>query len=100
MEEAIGDLDLHPWELWEYTIGEVFARRKGRRTKERREYQQVRQLAYCVLLPYLDKKARNKSIDQIVPDMYEDQKAKPKLTYKELVEKYRKAGALKGNAGK
>jgi len=93
MEEALGDIALQPWELWEYEWEEYTARRRGRLSREKREYQQVRQLAYCVLLPYLDKAARKKGIDVIIPDIYERQSAKPKRTYQEILEAHRKAGA-------
>jgi hypothetical protein len=93
-------MGLHPWELWEYTWEEFRAKRKGQRSREQRIYQQTRQLAYCILLPYLDKKARKKPLDEIVPDMYESVKVKPKKTYDEIMAPYIKAGVIKPNAGK
>lgn len=58
------------------------------------DFQHIRIQAYYSILPYLDKKDRKKTIDQLIPDIYEPTKEKPKLDYKALLERYQKAGAF------
>jgi hypothetical protein len=94
---------LHPWEFGEYTLREFILRRKGlheaRRKQLREDYQHTRILAYHMILPYLDKSAKRKPIDQIVPDLYDDDNPAKVISlkdrYKELLEKYEKAGVMK-----
>lgn len=69
--------------------------RKARRKELQEDFLHVRMQAYYSILPYLDKKDRKKTIDQLIPDIYSEKKEGPKMTYKDLIEKYKKAGALK-----
>lgn len=59
-------------------------------------YQHIRMLAYYSLIPHLTKSAKNKPIDEIIPDIYEPKKEKPsdRETYDKLIEKYKRAGLL------
>jgi hypothetical protein len=79
-------------------------RRKGlheKRKKElREEFQHIRYLCYHTISPYLSKSDKRKTIDQIVPDLYDDNPAKVislKEKYKELKDKYLKYGLLNGS---
>lgn len=70
---------------------------EARRKQLREDYQHTRVLAYHIILPYLDKSAKRKPIDQIVPDLYDDNPAKVislKDRYKELKNRYKKAGLI------
>jgi len=95
LEEALGDLGLHPWELWEYSFEEYRLKRKGKRDARYRElredWQNLRYHAYFTIAPHL--KGRHK-IDKVVPDIYGTDKIKPKKTYNEIIERYKKAGVL------
>lgn len=93
---------MHPWEFGEYTFSEYMLRRKGlhelRKKELREQYQHIRILAYHVISPYLSKADKRKSIDQIVPDLYDDNPAKVislKDRYKNLLNRYEEAGIMK-----
>lgn len=90
---------LQPWEFYDYTLNEFILRREGLHEKRKRElreeYQHTRILAYHVIAPYLDKSAKRKPINEIIPDIYDDNPAKVislKDRYKNLLSRYEKAG--------
>jgi hypothetical protein len=95
---------LHPWEFYEYTLDELLLRLRGINEKRSLElkqlYQHVRMAAYYSLLPHLTPGAKKKSIDEIIPDIYEPVEKKVvsmKEWYAKTKEKYIKYGLLNGN---
>lgn len=66
---------MHPWEFDEYSFNEYLQRRDGfyvhRRDNLQAEYQHFRIVAYWALYPHLKQSAQRKSMDSIIPDIYE-----------------------------
>lgn len=95
-------MGLHPWEFDEYTIHEYLLKRKGaikmRRRELQQEFQHFRLLAYYVIAPYLPAKDKKKSLDKLIPDIYEEPEPEKdvKETYLSIKERLRKAGLLNG----
>lgn len=87
--EAFGAMGLHPWELWEYTMGEFLLKRKGhydaRRQQWQQEYLHIRLQTYYGIVydPNLTLSVRRKKMDALVPDIYE-----PLPTEKDLEKEY------------
>jgi hypothetical protein len=59
-------------------------------------YMHVQMLAYYSVSPYLSKSDKKKPINDIIPNIYEEQKPKPsaKEAYKKLIEQYKAQGLL------
>lgn len=98
-EEAFG-FGLHPWEFYEYTLEEFMLRRSGvikaRRMELQQDFQHIRILASYMITPYLNKKDKDKTLDQLVPDIYDcTPKESPKSVLERVTEKYKKLGILK-----
>lgn len=101
-KQAFG-LGLHPWEFYEYTIYEYrlfqIGRAESRKQYLREEFQHIRILAYHVISPYLSKKDQKIPLAELIPDIYESEKAGKKKSLKEsaneTIERYKKAGYLK-----
>jgi hypothetical protein len=98
VREALGS-GLQPWEFHEYTLEEYSLRREGLNNERKRElredFQHTRILAYHMILPYLDKSAKKKSIDQIIPDIYDENRAKVislKDQYERMKQRLARAG--------
>lgn len=93
-------MGLLPWQFYEFSLLEYMClkqgRRKARRKQLQEDFQHVRIQAYYAILPYLEKKDKKKGIDQLIPDIYEPQKAIKKPSYQDLMERYKKAGAFNG----
>jgi len=53
-------------------------------------------LAYYSVSPYLSKSDKKKPINDVIPNIYEEQKPKPsaKEAYKKLIEQYKAQGLL------
>ena len=92
-------MDLHPWEFYEYTLAEYVLKRNGkikaRKMELRQNFQSTQILAYYTILPWLDKKDGRKKIDELIPNIYDDQPTKVvnlKEHYERLQKKY--AGIL------
>jgi hypothetical protein len=99
LKEALGS-GLQPWEFYEYNLDEYISRREGlyeKRKSELREiYTHVQMLAYYSVSPYLSKSDKKKPINDIIPNIYEEQKPKPsaKEAYKKLIDQYKAQGLL------
>lgn len=91
-------MNLKPWEFYELSLIEYMYLKRGVRKARKKELQEdflhIRIQAYYSILPYLDKKDRKKTIDQLIPDIYAEKKEEPAFDYKALIERYKKAGAL------
>lgn len=98
-KEAFGS-GLQPWEFYEYTLDEYILRREGlhdKRKSELRElYVHAQMLAYYSVSPYLSKSDKKKPINDIIPNIYEEPKAKPskREEYNKLIETYKAQGLL------
>jgi nitroreductase len=91
VREALGS-GLQPWEFHEYTLEGLNNERKR---ELREDFQHTRILAYHMILPYLDKSAKKKSIDQIIPDIYDENRAKVislKDQYERMKQRLARAG--------
>lgn len=72
----MGGVGLHPWELWEYTLEDYLARRRGYYKEQDRvlkaHYQHTRLQSYYAVVynPDIPLNIRKKSIDKLIPDAY------------------------------
>lgn len=98
-EEAFGDMGLQPWEFYQYELAEYLLMRSGKvkaRLRElKQEFQHVQIICYYMILPWLEKKDRNKKIDELIPNIYDDNPTKV-VSLKEHYERIQKryAGIL------
>lgn len=60
-EEAFGEVGLHPWEFYEYSLYEYMQKRKGLHKKRKDDYQQM---LIASMLPYMDKRERVKIVSE------------------------------------
>jgi hypothetical protein len=98
-EEAFGEIGLHPWEFYEYSVTEFMQKRNGFHRKRKDDY---RQMLIASMLPYMDKSDRVK----IVTNAFKEDGAKVvslKERYEELKRRYQSIsdpGSLKAKDGK
>lgn len=97
MAEALGGLNLHPWELWEYTLQEYIWKRRGtndvRRKELREDWILLRHHAFFTLSPYLKKGA---TMENIIPDIFEPvtTKSGKKEHINKVMKRYQDAGLI------
>lgn len=96
LQEALGELGIHPWELKRYTLQEYIYKRIGytnnRKQRLKEEWMHIRYQTYFLLAPYLKKKD---TLDKVVPDIYSPVKQKRRIDHEEIIKRYKEAGVLK-----
>ena len=95
MSEAYGEMNLHPWELDEYTLQQYILKRKGISNKELGEWHRARFIAYYCAGPHLKKGTK---ITDILP-LPGDKKRLKDLSGDELKEWFEKRKELEIKAG-
>lgn len=61
-EEAFGELGLHPWEFYEYSLYEFVLKRKGHIKRRKNDYQN---LLVASMIPHMKKEDRARIIKQV-----------------------------------
>jgi hypothetical protein len=90
-EEALGEMDMHPWEFYEYSLIEYLQKRKGASRRRKYEY---RQMLVASMLPYMKKEERIK----IVTEAFRQDGVKAltlRERYEKIKQRYIDAGVLK-----
>jgi hypothetical protein len=94
-EEAFGEIGLHPWEFYEYSLIEYLQKRKGASRKRKDDY---RQMLVASMLPYMKKEERAR----IVTNAFREEGAKVislRERYEAIKKRFQDAGELNFNNG-
>jgi hypothetical protein len=95
-EEALGEMGMHPWEFYEYSLIEFIQKRKGLNRRRKDDYQRM---LLASMLPYMKKEDRLK----IVTEAFKQDGTKTlslRERYEALKKKYQSAGVLNFDNGK
>jgi predicted nucleotide-binding protein (sugar kinase/HSP70/actin superfamily) len=92
-EEAFGEIGLHPWEFYEYSLIDYLCKRKGYNRKRKDDYQQR---LIASMLPYMKKEERIR----IVSNAFREEGAKVislRERYEAIKKRFQEAGELNFN---
>jgi hypothetical protein len=94
-EEAFGEIGLHPWEFYDYSLIEYLQKRKGYNARRKDEYQRM---LIASMVPYMKKEDRAKIISQA----FKHEGAKVvslRERYEAVKKRFQDAGELNFNNG-
>lgn len=95
MAEALGEMGLHPWELYRYSMEEFLAKRKGRTAIEMIQWHQTRIIAYYAAAPHMKKGFKMMDIITLPGDKSRRKKPLSREEMLAIREKYKRVGAIK-----
>jgi len=94
-EEAFGEIGLHPWEFYDYSLTEYMQKRKGYSRRRKDDFQR---LLISSMIPYMDKNDRRR----IVNEAFQKEGVKAlslRERYEAIKKRYQEAGELIFNNG-
>jgi len=94
-EEAFGELGLHPWEFYDYSLIEYLQKRKGYSRRRKDDFQRM---LLASIVPYMEKNDRRK----IVNEAFQKEGTKTvslRERYEAIKRRYQEAGELNFNNG-